>query len=78
MKCREIVELMTDYLEGALSESDRRRFEAHMTGCDGCTEYLDQLRTTLRLAVKTADQPIPKELEAEFMRAFRDWKAGAR
>ena len=77
MKCREIVELMTEYLDGALSEPDRKRFESHLTGCDGCTEYLEQLRTTMRLTAKTADQTFPDELEAEFLRAFRDWKSGA-
>jgi anti-sigma factor RsiW len=74
VNCRQIVELMTDYLEGTLSESDRRRFEAHLTRCDGCTEYLEQLRTTMKLAATSADQPIPAELEAELTRVFRDWK----
>ena len=40
MKCREVVELMTDYLEGALSAIDRHRFEEHIAGCDGCRAYL--------------------------------------
>jgi len=75
MNCRQIVELMTDYLEGALSEADRRRFEAHMTDCDGCTEYLKQLRTTMRLTGRIADQSIPAKLEAELEQAFRDWKS---
>lgn len=75
MNCRQIVELMTDYLEGALPEIDRRRFEAHLTDCDGCTEYLEQLRTTIRLAGAIADQPMPAALEAELVKAFRDWKA---
>ena len=77
MNCRQVVELMTDYLEDALSEVDRRRFEAHLTDCDGCTEYLEQLRTMMRLAGTIADQPIPEALEAELVQAFRDWK-GAR
>jgi len=75
MNCRQIVELMTDYLEGALSEADRKRFEAHMTDCDGCTEYLKQLRTTMRLTGRIADQSIPAQLEAELEQAFRDWKS---
>jgi anti-sigma factor RsiW len=74
VNCRQIVELMTDYLEGTLPESDRRRFEAHLTRCDGCTEYLEQLRTTMKLAATSADQPIPAELETELLRAFRDFK----
>ena len=77
MNCRQVVELMTDYLEDALSEIDRRRFEAHLTDCDGCTEYLEELRTMMRLAGTIADQPIPAALESELVKAFRDWK-GAR
>jgi anti-sigma factor RsiW len=73
MNCRQIVELMTDYIEGALSESDRRRFESHLSGCDGCTAYLEELRTTIRLAARVADQPISPDLEAELVQAFRDW-----
>ena len=75
MNCRQIVELMTDYLEGALSEDDRRQFEAHMSDCHGCTEYLEQLRTTTRLTARVADQPVPSEVEAELLKAFRDWKS---
>jgi anti-sigma factor RsiW len=75
MNCRQVVELMTDYLEGALSESDRTRFEAHVSDCDGCTEYLEQLRTTMRLSAKIAEVSIPAELERELVRAFRDWKS---
>jgi anti-sigma factor RsiW len=76
MNCRQIVELMTDYLEGALSTSDRQRFEAHMLGCDGCTEYLEQLRTTLGLAARVVDESIPADLEAELLHVFRNWKVG--
>ena len=49
LSCRELVELVTDYLEDALGEADRRRFEAHIAGCGGCTRYLEQLRLTVRL-----------------------------
>jgi anti-sigma factor RsiW len=76
MNCRQIVELMTDYLEGALSASDRQRFESHMSGCDGCTEYLEQLRTTLGLAARVVDESITADLEAELLHVFRNWKVG--
>jgi len=74
MKCRDVVELMTDYLEDALSPDDRRRFEEHLSRCDGCTEYLEQLRTTSKLAPRIGDDVIPPDLEAELLHAFRDWK----
>ena len=75
MTCREVVELMTDYLEDALSRADRARFEEHIAGCDGCRGYLAELRTTRRVLGKLADEPIPEHLEAELMKAFRDWRA---
>ena len=73
MKCRDVVELMTAYIEGALSPEDRRRFEEHLAKCDGCTTYLQQLRTTIRLGAKLVDEAMPPTLEAELVRAFRDW-----
>src|SRR4029077_10897875 len=75
MKCRDVVELMTDYLEGALSPSDRRRFEDHIAGCDGCRAYLDQMRATRSLTVKLAEEPMSKELQDELTRAFRNWRS---
>ena len=48
--CQQVVELVTDYLEGALSPAEHRRFEAHLAGCPHCTEYLAQMRETIRLA----------------------------
>ena len=77
MMCREVVELMTEYLDGALSSESRARFEEHLAGCAGCTAYLEQLRTARRLAGALAEVPVPAELEAELMAAFRGFRAGA-
>jgi anti-sigma factor RsiW len=73
--CRQVVELMTDYLEGALSAADRARFEEHIAGCDGCRAYLAQLSTTRKVLRKLADEPIPPALQAELMKTFKDWRA---
>ncbi len=78
MKCREVVELMTDYLEGALSAIDRHRFEEHIAGCDGCRAYLDQLRVTLSEVHRLADEPIPEHLQEQLLEAFRSWKSTGR
>ena len=75
MKSREMVELMTDYLEGALSARDRARFEDHIAGCDGCRSYLEQMRSTMRLVGRIPNEPIPERLQEELMQAFRAWKA---
>jgi anti-sigma factor RsiW len=75
MTCREIVELMTAYLEGTLSPRDRARFEEHIAGCDGCTAYLAQLRVTMRVVGRLADEPIPEPLGQELLSAFRTWRS---
>jgi anti-sigma factor RsiW len=72
--CREVVELMTDYLEDALSPRDRTRFEQHMSGCDGCTAYLEQLRKAKMLMGRSAIEPVPEQMRAELVQAFRTWK----
>lgn len=74
MICRDVVELMTDYLEGALAPVDLVRFETHVAGCDGCRAYLEQLRKTLRVTGRIAStEPLPASLERELTTAFRDW-----
>jgi len=75
MKCREMVELMTDYLEGALSVRDRERFEEHIAGCDGCRAYLEQMRATMKTVGNLADEPIPDKIQEQLLEAFRSWKA---
>jgi anti-sigma factor RsiW len=75
MTCRQVVELMTDYLEGALSPADRARFEEHISGCDGCRAYLAQLSATRRALRKLADEPIPQHLQLELLKAFENWKS---
>ncbi len=74
MKCREMVELMTEYLEGALSPLDRERFETHIAGCDGCRAYLEQMRATRNAVGMLADEPIPERVQEELLKAFRDWR----
>jgi len=73
LTCREMVELMTAYLEGALPPDERARFETHLSGCDGCTNYLEQMRETIRLTGRlTEDQLDPVQRDA-LLAAFRGW-----
>ena len=53
LDCQDLVELVTAYLEGALTPADRRRFEAHLAECEGCEAYVGQIRTTVRLSSRT-------------------------
>jgi anti-sigma factor RsiW len=70
------VELVTDYLEGALSAEDRRRFEEHVRSCDGCTMYVEQLGQTLRLLGRITPDDLSPQAQGDLLDAFRDWKAG--
>jgi anti-sigma factor RsiW len=73
--CQEMVELVTDYLEGALSRSQRRRFEAHLKGCENCTEYLRQMRETIRLTGSLTVEDMTPAMRAELTEIYRRWRA---
>jgi anti-sigma factor RsiW len=77
LSCRELVELVTDYLEGALGVADTRRFERHIAGCGGCTRYLEQLRQTIRLTGTLTLADLSSEAEATLLSAFRGWREGS-
>jgi anti-sigma factor RsiW len=73
LSCREVVELVTDYLEGALSPGERRRVEEHLSGCEGCTRYLAQMREAIRLTGMLTEEQIPEEQKTALVDAFRGW-----
>ena len=72
--CREIVELVTEYLEGALTADARARFEQHLLACDGCAMYLDQIRETIRIAGKLTEAALAPDQKEALMTAFRSWR----
>ena len=73
LTCAEVVELVTSYLEGGLSEADRARFDAHIAGCDGCTNYLDQMRVTIAVVGHVREEDLSDDAKAELLGAFRGW-----
>jgi predicted anti-sigma-YlaC factor YlaD len=73
--CQEVVELVTDYLEGALSPADRRRFEVHLAGCPHCTEYLAQIRETIRLAGRVEPADLTPQMRTDLTDLYRRWHA---
>ena len=75
LTCQELVELVTSYLEGGLSEVDRARFEEHVAACDGCTNYLEQMRTTIRLTGMLTPEELSDEASRDLLGAFRTWRA---
>ena len=75
LSCQELVELVTDYLEGALPEEERVRFEQHIGPCDGCRAYVEQMRTTIALVGRVTPAELTPDAEAALLDAFRNWKA---
>ena len=76
LTCREVVELVTDYVEETLPRRDRRRFEAHIAACDGCTTYLEQMRMTIEALGRVPESSISPSARDALVGAFRDWRAG--
>lgn len=73
--CQEFVELVTDYLDGALSRRDHRRMEKHLKACDGCDEYLRSIRATVRSLGEMPPEPADEHVKAHLLAAFRDLRA---
>ena len=74
LTCREIVQLMTEYLEGTMPTEERLRFERHVAICPPCRGFLAQMREMLRLSGDVTEESISPEVRAELLAAFRDWK----
>jgi anti-sigma factor RsiW len=74
LACQELVELVTDYLEGVLPAAERARFEEHLTGCSGCRAYLEQMRQTIRVLHRLTEESLAPQAKEELLRVFRDWK----
>ena len=76
LTCREMVELVSDYLEGALADHDRARFEQHLVLCEGCTAYLDQMRRTVALVGRLRDRVLDPPSRDRLLETFRTWAGG--
>jgi anti-sigma factor RsiW len=74
MACQEFVEVVTEYLEGALPPADRSRFEEHLEQCPPCKVYLDQIRETIRALGKLPEESIPEDAKRALLNVFRKWK----
>ena len=73
LTCRELVELVTDYLDNALPDTDRARFEGHLAACEGCDRYVEQIRTTVELTGHTRALERRPEITA-LLTMFRDYR----
>lgn len=75
LTCKEMVELVTDYLEGALSPTMRMRFDQHLTGCDPCIVYIDQIRQTIATLGRLPEESIPENAVDTLREHFRQWRS---
>lgn len=73
MPCRELVELVTDYLEDRLAPIDRARFEVHLGDCEACRVYLEQLRQTIRVLGRLPEDALSPMAQVALLAAFRGW-----
>jgi anti-sigma factor RsiW len=78
MACRELVAVITAYLEETLGPADRARFLAHLALCPGCEAYLEQMRLTIQLAGTLREQDLPEAGREKLLAAFRDWAGRSR
>ena len=74
LTCHEVIELLSDYIEGVLSADDRRRVDEHLALCDGCETYLEQMREAIRLTGMVTEDQVPEDQKAALLTAFHDWR----
>ena len=75
LTCQELVELVTEYLDGSLAPGERDRFEQHVILCDGCAFHLDQMRTTIAVTGSLTEDSLTPAAQESLLSVFRDWKA---
>ena len=73
--CRELVELVTPYLEGDLSPTERAAVDRHLSKCSGCRAYVEQMRQTIRAIGHIPHEPVTAQMRDEVLELFRAWKA---
>jgi predicted anti-sigma-YlaC factor YlaD len=74
MTCKELVEIVTDYIEGSLPAADRILFDEHLLDCDGCRNYLEQMRHTIKLTGRLHEENLTPPQKDDLVRLFQNWK----
>ena len=75
ISCRQVVDLITAYLDGALPAGESALFEQHLNFCDGCEWYVEQMRGTIAAAGRLSEGDVPVDARDRLLTAFRDWQA---
>ncbi len=74
LACKEVVELVTDYLEGVLLPEQRAQLEEHLADCPGCRNYIEQVRLTISMLHHLAQESVFPETKEELLVLFQQWK----
>lgn len=74
LRCRAVVELLSDHLEDALPAGERARVEEHLATCPDCTAYVEQLRTTIGVLGRLREEAVPPRIRRALLDAFRGWR----
>lgn len=74
LHCQQAIELLTDYLEGGLPRRQRKRLEAHLRGCPNCSNYLEQIRITIRLTGAMTSEELTPEAVEDLTQLYRRWR----
>jgi predicted anti-sigma-YlaC factor YlaD len=75
LSCKEITELVTEYLEGRMGLADRMRFQIHLGMCKHCRAYLRQMKATISVLGQLPDEPMPDDVRDELRKRFAEWKS---
>lgn len=75
MTCKELVEIVTDYIEGTMPSADRERFEEHLKLCPYCVDYVEQVRAAMHVLGAAPEEPPEPHTQQRLLEAFRNWKA---
>jgi hypothetical protein len=71
LRCKELVELITEYLEGTLPSGIRKRIEIHLAFCDGCHASLEQMHFAIRAMGMLTEESLTGRAKAELLETFR-------
>lgn len=77
LNCKQLTELVTDYLEHKMSLGDRLRFQMHLGMCRHCRAYLRQMKLTIETLGHLPAEPMPDDVRSELLQRFKSWKSGA-
>jgi anti-sigma factor RsiW len=74
LSCREVVELVSEYLDGNLGPEEHARVREHLDGCDGCEGFVEQVRATVRAVGQVQPDALDDQARERLLQAFREWK----